>query len=90
MDIDTAEDGPEAVYLTKNKWYDVILIDIQMPTIDGKLAMQEIRKFHPNLPIIALKVETVDNTRDEVLPTEMKKLIVKPITAEELTPKIST
>ena len=74
MDIDTAEDGPEAVYLTKNLGYIVILIDIQMPTIERKLAMQEIQKFHPNLPIIALKVEAVDYTRDDVSTTEMKKV----------------
>ena len=52
--IDVVADGVQAVEAAKSKQYDVILMDIQMPEMDGIAAFKAIRDFEENLPIVAL------------------------------------
>ncbi|MFY7901058.1 MAG: ATP-binding protein, partial [Chitinophagaceae bacterium] len=52
--VDKAENGAIAVEKVKENTYDLILMDIQMPVMDGYTATKEIRKFNSNIPIIAL------------------------------------
>ncbi|MBN1253487.1 MAG: PAS domain S-box protein [Bacteroidales bacterium] len=52
-EIDWAKNGKIAVELAKNHKYDIILMDIKMPVMDGYDAMKLIKKFSPEIPIIA-------------------------------------
>ena len=52
-EVTEAEDGMQAVELVKNQDFDVIIMDIMMPRLDGFSACKEIRKYK-NIPVIML------------------------------------
>ncbi|MDZ7607606.1 MAG: response regulator [Cyclobacteriaceae bacterium] len=87
-----ASDGFEALELIRDKSYDLVLMDIQMPGIDGLETTRRIRamedKYFQNLPILALTASTTEATRDEVFLSGMQDYVLKPIDVNELRSKI--
>jgi PAS domain S-box-containing protein len=87
-----ASDGFEALDLIRDKSYDLVLMDIQMPGIDGLETTRRIRamddKYFQNLPILALTASTTEATRDEVFLSGMQDFVLKPIDVNELRSKI--
>ncbi|MDD2370459.1 MAG: PAS domain S-box protein [Firmicutes bacterium] len=79
VEAEIARDGQEAIKLVKDNNYDMILMDIQMPIIDGYLATIEIRKFDKNIPIIAMTANALTNDINKSLLVGMNGHISKPI-----------
>lgn len=67
MEVDCAYDGEEALSMAKNNEYDVILLDLMLPKIDGLNVCQQIREFS-NVPIIMLTAKSDD--MDKILGLE--------------------
>ena len=59
MDVEVAYDGEEAVEKAKEQNFDIILLDIMLPKLDGLQVCQQIREFS-NVPIILLTAKTDD------------------------------
>lgn len=83
------ENGKEAVEEMRNHpdEYDLILMDIQMPEMDGKEATREIRKLGgraATVPILALTANAFEDQRQEYLDTGMQDVLTKPIKQEDL------
>lgn len=85
-EIDTAEDGKEAVSITNRKHYDLIFMDCQMPIMDGFQATKHIRRTQLNqkTPIIALTGLESEEERHACLQAGMNDFISKPFTQEQL------
>jgi CheY-like chemotaxis protein len=85
-----ANNGAEALEAIKKSTPDLILMDIQMPVMDGIQATQEIRKdFDKNqLPIIALTANALPGDRERYLEAGMNDYIPKPIDFEKLHSKL--
>ncbi|RLA76403.1 MAG: hypothetical protein DRG30_02890 [Epsilonproteobacteria bacterium] len=82
--IDIANNGKEAVELTNTKDYELILMDIQMPIMDGYEATKIIRERNRDIPIVAL---TANAMREDVQRTKnagMNEHLNKPIEVEKL------
>ena len=77
-----AKNGHEAVELCKSDKYDLILMDIQMPVMDGYTATELIKKLHPGLPVIAQTAFVTE--REIALASGCDDFISKPFTKEEL------
>ncbi|VFQ45516.1 hybrid sensor histidine kinase/response regulator [Desulfoluna butyratoxydans] len=79
--IDTAECGTEAVEKVKTQNYDVVLMDIQMPQMDGYQATRAIRNElkRIGLPIIAMTAHAMYGDREKCLAAGMNDYISKPI-----------
>ena len=79
--ISAAENGRQAVALVRNHSYDAILMDIQMPEMDGYTATQHIRNQHPlsDLPIIAMTANALAGEREKCLSAGMNDHISKPV-----------
>ncbi len=85
--VDTAGNGREALDKVKQKRYDVIFMDCQMPEMDGFEATQHIRSLHrPERGplIIALTANDLEGVREQALQSGMDTLIMKPISLETL------
>jgi HPt (histidine-containing phosphotransfer) domain-containing protein len=67
------------VELVLNTHYDIVLMDIQMPVMDGYEAASRIREYTKSLPIIALTADAVKGVADKVFAAGMDGYITKPI-----------
>lgn len=82
--VDKAENGHVAIEKIKNNHYDLVLMDIQMPVMDGYTATQEIRKFNTTVPIIALTASISIDIQEKATEVGMNGFITKPFNPNEL------
>lgn len=85
--VDAVLNGEQAVSEHKSKNYDLILMDIQMPEVDGYTATKLIRKLNPPLnsvPIIALTAHALLGDKEKCLIAGMNDYISKPVVAKEI------
>ncbi len=73
-----ANDGEEAIAMVKEHTYDLVLMDIHMPKIDGIQATKAIRQFNMNIPIVALTAVEMDEMRATIMNSGMNDIILKP------------
>ncbi|MBS1160154.1 MAG: Histidine kinase domain S-box [Proteobacteria bacterium] len=81
LQVDSAEDGEQAVRLVDEKRYDLILMDMQMPNIDGLQATEQIRARPAGrgIPIIAMTANAFAEDRARCLAAGMNDFIPKPV-----------
>lgn len=88
MDIDTAENGKEALEKVENNRYDLVFMDHMMPVMDGVESTMAIRKsgveYYSRLPIVALTANAVSEVKDELLAAGMNDIITKPISMDDV------
>lgn len=86
--VSVAADGAQAVLLFKQNNFDLILMDIQMPDVDGYEATRQIRQLEQSLPghvnIVALTAHAGDDDRRRCLEAGMDEYLTKPIRAQQL------
>lgn len=89
-EIDTAGNGLEAIQKVKEQSYRIVLMDIQMPQMDGIEATAEIRKLNLSFtpPIIAMTAYSMKEDKERFLINGMDDYIAKPIKAEMLIAKV--
>jgi CheY-like chemotaxis protein len=90
--IDVVDNGQQAVDAVRLGDYDVVLMDVQMPELDGVEATRAIRALPPpksDVPIIALTAQAEGNTQEELLAAGMDDYISKPINFDILFSKLS-
>jgi two-component system sensor histidine kinase/response regulator len=90
--IDIAENGLQAIEALRNADYDVVLMDVQMPEMDGIEATRQIRTLPGTkkfVTIIALTAQVEGHTQDELRAAGMDDYISKPINFDILFSKLS-
>lgn len=91
--VETVEDGALAVDAAKNNVYDLILMDMRMPNMDGLEATRKIRAMggerSDKWPIIALTANAFDDDRNACFDSGMNDFMTKPVSAEELTAMVT-
>ena len=86
MLVDVAADGREALEQLRRQDFDAVLMDCQMPVLDGYAATRELRRDPrlQDLPVIAMTANAMAGDRDKVIEAGMNDHIAKPIAVEEL------
>lgn len=87
LEVEVAENGKEALEKHQTKSFDVILMDIQMPEMDGFEATKAIRTNegqNKHTPIIALTANALTGDREKCIEAGMDDYIPKPIEADKL------
>ncbi len=84
--VEIAGNGREAIEMLQKKKYDLVLMDIQMPEMDGITATKKIREMpqFKNLPILAMTAHAMSGDRELSLKAGMNDHINKPINLQEL------
>ena len=83
-DVIHAKDGEEAVRLCEEARPDAVLMDIQMPVMDGLEATRQIRSSGSRIPIIAVTAFAYDRDRQRALDAGCNEYLAKPLTGDKL------
>lgn len=87
--ISVAENGEEALNLALTNNFDIVLMDLHMPVMDGFEAAKEILKIKPNTKIIAITATTEDEVGSGIADAGMVGFVMKPFQPEDLAAKIT-
>ncbi|MAB99116.1 MAG: hybrid sensor histidine kinase/response regulator, partial [Pseudomonadaceae bacterium] len=87
--VATAGNGFDAIKLTKQNVYDLILMDVQMPGLDGRQTTEQIRQWEQDhqrqpLPIVALTAHAMSNEKRALLQCGMDDYLTKPVSERQL------
>jgi CheY-like chemotaxis protein len=82
--VSKAMDGKEALDKIQTTHFDLILMDIQMPVMDGKEATRIMRKLGINTPVIGCSAHALESEKDECISLGMNGYLTKPFEEEEL------
>ncbi len=92
--VDVADNGRQAVLMWRTGRYDLILMDVQMPEMDGLQATRAIREFERThgrapIPIIGMTAHALDSARERCLDAGMNDYISKPFSPGDLQARIT-
>jgi signal transduction histidine kinase/CheY-like chemotaxis protein len=78
MLVEIIDNGEDAIEAVKNNYYDLVLMDVHLPGINGTIATQTIRTFDQHTRIIALTAISLNENREMLLSYGMNDVITKP------------
>ena len=84
VQVDSASDGAQAVQMALGNSYDMILMDLQMPVMDGFEASRRLREIGISVPILALSAASVAEVRQRAVAHGMNDFIGKPFQQMDL------
>lgn len=87
-EVEEAEDGITAINVCKEKDFDIIIMDIMMPKLDGYAAVKEIMKFK-NVPVLMLSARTDEYDKLYGFDLGIDDYVVKPFSPRELMARIN-
>ena len=80
--FERAKNGQEAVEMAEKNTYDIVLMDIKMPIMDGLEATKAIKEKFPDLPIIALTANAFDSDRQLAMDAGCNDFLSKPVSSD--------
>ena len=87
--IDTCLSGKEAIAMVKKEKYDIILLDIMMPEMNGEETLVELKKIKDfDIPVIALTADAVQGAKEKYLDEGFNSYIAKPFTRDQIKEKL--
>jgi CheY-like chemotaxis protein len=94
LTVSIARDGKEALTLVKSKVFHLVLMDLQMPEMDGFESTQHIRAlddhYFKTIPIIAFSASSLISSKESAMAVGMTDFVNKPLKPEELQEKIDS
>ena len=88
FEVVEASDGHEAVQRVENRFFDLVLIDIRMPKMDGREALRQIKHFNPSIPVIMMTAYGSIDSAVETLKSGAEDYLTKPLDMDELLIKV--
>lgn len=82
--VDVAENGAIAVDKMKESQYDLVIMDLHMPVMDGYTSTKKIREFNQETPIMALTASATSDIREKIFAAGMQDYVTKPFDSDQL------
>ncbi|MBT8270954.1 MAG: response regulator, partial [Bacteroidia bacterium] len=90
FECEVVENGLEALKAVQSRPYDLVLMDLNMPVMNGIDATKEIRKFNPSIPILALTAADIEEVKNDFSTIGFCDVITKPFDNFEFYQKITS
>lgn len=87
--VDVAEDGMQALARTSENRYDIVLMDLKMPKLDGFTTVAAMRDRGVNIPIIALTAHSMTELREKCILSGFNERLCKPIDRHTLIKEVA-
>ena len=85
FETDSARDGLEAVKKVKNDFYDLLMLDIMMPKLNGYEVLQQVRNIFPTMPVIFITGHgDIKKIAESISEYNLTALIEKPFTPQQV------
>ncbi|HOC91706.1 MAG TPA: response regulator [bacterium] len=84
IDTDIATSGREGLVMARNSKYDMLLVDVKMPEMNGYAVVRMMREIQPTLPIIVISGYNTPHTREQAFTSGANEFVPKPFLPEEI------
>lgn len=83
-EVETANNGLDAVEMVKNNFHDVIFLDENMPGMTGLETLGEIKANSPNVPVVMITKSEEENIMDEAIGSKISDYLIKPVNPKQI------
>lgn len=83
-DVETVDNGSDAVRLAKEKHFDIVFLDEQMPGISGVEALEMIKRDFPNLPIVMITKSEEERIMEDAIGSNIADYLIKPVNPNQI------
>ncbi len=83
-DVQTANNGTDAIELVKSNFYDIIFLDENMPGLNGLETLSEIKTIKPNIPVVMITKSEEEDIMDEAIGSKMSDYLIKPVKPKQI------
>ena len=90
IEVEEASNGEEALNKVKQEDFDIIIMDIMMPNMNGETCIEELKKIEGfNTPVIALTADALNGAKEKYISEGFIDYIAKPFSKDQIKEKIS-
>ena len=83
-EIVTVTNGTDAIDLCRNRSFDLVLLDEQMPGISGLETLQKIKEIHPSLPVVMVTKSEEENIMEQAIGQKIADYLIKPVNPNQI------
>lgn len=83
-EVETANNGTDAVEKVENNYYDIIFLDENMPGMTGLETLTQIKSISPNVPVVMITKSEEENIMDEAVGSKIADYLIKPVNPKQI------
>jgi len=83
-DVETANNGSDAIDKVQNNYYDIIFLDENMPGMTGLETLMQIKSISPNVPVVMITKSEEENIMDEAVGSKIADYLIKPVNPKQI------
>lgn len=83
-EVDTANNGHDAIEKVKEQFYDIIFLDENMPGMSGLETLNQIKDVSPNVPVVMITKSEEENIMDEAIGSRIDDYLIKPVNPKQI------
>jgi CheY-like chemotaxis protein len=83
-EVETANNGLDAIEKVKDNFFDLILLDENMPGITGLETLNQIKTLSPNIPVVMITKSEEENIMDEAIGAKISDYLIKPVNPKQI------
>ena len=82
--VETANNGKDAIELVREKEFDLIFLDENMPGLSGLETLKEIKVIAPNIPVVMITKSEEENIMEEAIGSNIDDFLIKPVNPHQI------
>ena len=83
-EVETANNGSDAIEKVKEAFYDIIFLDENMPGLTGLETLTQIKAIAPNIPVVMITKSEEENIMDEAVGSKIADYLIKPVNPKQI------